>query len=157
MANFNPNQKRDQRGRWQKRTFLEKAFTRFFPGNTKEGKPVAPYNTAPQMPSTATKGTAETISEIKAEMERLLTWIDPQETGKFPRTIIKHIRRNLDKYESVIEGEKTTHTHTPAIARDDTLSAVLLDNPKVAVIGERAEIAAFLDCIKDLSLDFTNA
>ena len=28
MANFNPKQKRDQRGRWQKRTFLEKAFTR---------------------------------------------------------------------------------------------------------------------------------
>ena len=46
MANYNPKQKRDQRGRWQKRTFLEKAFTRFFPGNKKAEKPVAPYSTA---------------------------------------------------------------------------------------------------------------
>lgn len=137
MANFNPKQKRDQRGRWQKRTFLEKAFTRFFPGNTKEKKPVAPYNTAPQMESNATKGTAETISEIKAEIEHLLTWIDPQETGKFPRTVIKHIRRNLDKYET-------------ALTAGETLLAVAIDSPRVVIIGETAEIEQFLPLIKGL-------
>lgn len=145
MANFNPKQKRDQRGRWQKRTFLEKALTRFFPGNTKEEKPVAPYSTAgndatqehqadriaPQM------GTAETISEIKAEMEHLLTWIDPQETGKFPRTVIKHIRRNLDKYET-------------ALTAGETLLAVAIDSPRVVIIGETAEIEQFLPLIKGL-------
>lgn len=137
MANFNPKQKRDQRGRWQKRTFLEKAFTRFFPGNTKKEKPVAPYNTAPQMESNATKGTAETISEIKAEIEHLLTWIDPQETGKFPRTVIKHIRRNLDKYET-------------ALTAGETLLAVAIDSPRVVIIGETAEIEQFLPLIKGL-------
>lgn len=137
MANFNPKQKRDQRGRWRKRTFLEKAFTRFFPGNTKEEKPVAPYNTAPQMESNATKGTAETISEIKAEIEHLLTWIDPQETGKFPRTVIKHIRRNLDKYET-------------ALTAGETLLAVAIDSPRVVIIGETAEIEQFLPLVKGL-------
>lgn len=139
MANFNPKQKRDQRGRWQKRTFLEKAFTRFFPGNTK-AKTAQEHQAdriAPQMASTATKGTAETISEIKAEMEHLLTWIDPQETGKFPRTVIKHIRRNLDKYET-------------ALTAGETLLAVATDSPRVVIIGETAEIEQFLPLVKGL-------
>jgi len=139
MANFNPKQKRDQRGRWQKRTFLEKAFTRFFPGNTK-AKTAQEHQAdriAPQMASPATKGTAETISEIKAEMEHLLTWIDPQETGKFPRTVIKHIRRNLDKYET-------------ALTAGETLLAVAIDSPRVVIIGETAEIEQFLPLIKGL-------
>ena len=142
MANFNPKQKRDQRGRWQKRTFLEKAFTRFFPRSTKEEKPVAPYSTAgddstQERPDSTVKGTAETISEIKAEMEHLLTWIDPQETGKFPRTVIKHIRRNLDKYET-------------ALTAGETLLAVAIDSPRVVIIGETAEIEQFLPLIKGL-------
>lgn len=139
MANFNPKQKRDQRGRWQKRTFLEKAFTRFFPGNTK-AKTAQEHQAdriAPQMASTATKGTAETISEIKAEIERLLSWIDPQETGKFPRTVIKHIRRNLDEYET-------------ALTAGETLLAVAIDSPRVVIIGETAEIEQFLPLVKGL-------
>lgn len=140
MANFNPKQKRDQRGRWQKRTFLEKAFTRLFPGNSKAKKPVAPYSTAGDdtaQERPAIRGTAETISEIKAEMEHLLTWIDPQGTGKFPRTVIKHIRRNLDKYET-------------ALTAGETLLAVATDSPRVVIIGETAEIEQFLPLIKGL-------
>lgn len=140
MANFNPKQKRDQRGRWQKRNCLEKVFNRFFPGNTKEEKPVAPYNTEEHpadRKATAPKGTAETIAEIKAEITRLAEWIDPQETGKFPRTVIKHIRRNLEQYEAALmAGEK--------------LIAVAIDSPRVAIIGEAAEMEQFLPLIKGL-------
>lgn len=145
MANFNPKQKRDQRGRWQKRNCLKKAFNRFFSGNTKEEKTVAPHNTeehpadrkAPQMANTALKGTAETIAEIKTEITRLAEWIDPRETGKFPRTVIKQIRRNLEQYEAALmAGEK--------------LIAVAIDSPRVAIMGEAAEIEQFLPLVKGL-------
>lgn len=134
MANYNPKQKRDQRGRWQNRIFLEKAFTRFFP----EAEKNITGGDAPQESHAAAAGTmAETISEVKAEMEHLLSWIDPQETGKFPRTVIKNIRRNLDRYET-------------ALTAGETLLAVAIDSPRVVIIGEAAEIEQFLPLVKGL-------
>ncbi|MDD2956481.1 MAG: hypothetical protein PHD67_09245 [Oscillospiraceae bacterium] len=86
------------------------------------------------------KQRAALIAAIRDEIKRLADWIEPDETGKFPRSIIKHIRRELDRYERVLQ------TADPDTPRRRTWEARI---PAYGVIirGDAEQLAAFIQLL----------
>ena len=153
MAHFNPNQHRDSRGRFTKhpdglftRAFHSfRGFTKrrtFKPGQEQGADYKARQNAPKEAPAEQIRRAADPetarqnyIAAIRDEIKRLADWIEPDETGKFPRTVIKHLRRLIAQYEAVIK------------IQPDEWTAVLA-KPHVKITGTAPEMLAFLDLLE---------
>ena len=168
MANFNPNQHRDSRGRFAKRpdSLLQRAFHTFrgfterrtFKAGQEQGAGTNPRQNAAELAELGTnckqrKAPARRqqtspedarrryIAAIRDEIKRLADWIDPEEKGAFPRTVIKHLRRLLAQYEAAADAT--------APRRPETWTAIL-HSPRVTISGTAPEMIAFLSLLGEL-------
>jgi hypothetical protein len=79
------------------------------------------------------------VAAIKAEIKRIADWIEPEETGAFPHTVIKHLRRLLSQYEAVLPPD----TRTRQQSQPETVTAILA-SPRVTISGTAPELLAAL-------------
>ena len=144
MANFNPNQHRDSRGRFAKRpdSLLQRAF-HTFRGFTERrtfraGQGTAPAKRRQTSPEDARR---RYVAAIRDEIKRIADWIEPDETGAFPRAVIKRLRRLLAQYEAAADATDPR--------RPETWTAIL-HSPRVTISGTAPEMIAFLSLLGEL-------
>lgn len=176
MANFNPNQHRDSRGRFAKRpdSLLQRAFHTFrgfterrtFRAGQEQGAEAKPQQNAAELEQKRSaeldelrtncgQGTAPAkrrqtspedarrryIAAIRDEIKRIADWIEPDETGAFPRAVIKRLRRLLAQYEAAADATDPR--------RPETWTAIL-HSPRVTISGTAPEMIAFLSLLGEL-------
>ena len=81
------------------------------------------------------------VAAIRDEIKRLADWIEPEETGAFPHTVIKHLRRLLAQYEAAADATDPR--------RPETWTAIL-HSPRVTISGTAPEMIAFLSLLGEL-------
>jgi len=120
MANFNPKQYRDSRGRFARKPSLFNRVFRTF-HTFRDSAPATDAKTPPPKPRDTRRGTPHQpqggeLAEIRAT--------------------VKQMRRLLDKLEALTDGN----------GRGDYLQAVV-ERPRVIISGKAPELRAFLELL----------
>ena len=137
MANFNPHQYRDSRGRFARKPSIFTRVFHTFRGFTERRTFNAQGANAAELEQ---KHRAELDELGKATRPRRATKPQPQggELAEI-RAAVKQMRRQLDKLEAMLDGE------------GDYWQAIV-ERPRVIISGKAAELQAFLELLGALGL-----